>query len=331
VETLKPLISSNSSNTLKRNEITNGNQEPFPKNYLKCGIFLILAISMLLFTIIVCQYFALVCGGDSCNEKNGEKFLLIIAFTLVMAILKFIMNAIAGKLDEFVEVGVTKERRKKKTTIIFGYAMDLFYFFFYRSLFLEISRYEAFVPLAAFSLAFDGVLLTVRLSKRFYALHNEVLTNIPIFHKFFQVQLFESYQRDIVLQFFFRICAQFISLIGFTFGFVFVFYGWNRNFYEMPDMITRTNTEYNIPNVVVFITYLPISIIMELLHTYFLRRYSTHATGLDCFHEGVTYLKDKEVFSALFLMTIHIGQDVFLSRNKFNFCPDNFITKYLPY
>jgi len=133
--------------------------------------------------------------------------------------------------------------------------------------------------------------------------------------------MYDLHKSELALDLFFNTCARFISLFCYTLAFVFLFYGWNSNFFDFPDKIKMESTDYNLSNAVVFITYLPISLPFEVFAVIFSRKYYTRQTkGEDLFQVGVNYLKDNAIFLTLFLVTLHIGQDVFIARNRLNFC-----------
>jgi hypothetical protein len=60
---------------------------------------------------------------------------LIVGFTVLLMLLRTLMSLVADKLD--LEMGNKKFRPNR---FLFCYAMDLFYFFFYRSLFMNVSK-----------------------------------------------------------------------------------------------------------------------------------------------------------------------------------------------
>eukprot|EP01116_Phalansterium_solitarium_P017593 TRINITY_DN4379_c0_g1_i1.p3 TRINITY_DN4379_c0_g1~~TRINITY_DN4379_c0_g1_i1.p3 ORF type:complete len:255 (-),score=62.21 TRINITY_DN4379_c0_g1_i1:173-937(-) len=239
--------------------------------------------------------------------------LATVLFTVLMSLLKLVMQSLSESLDSVVNPDVLTFR------VLFLYVSDLFYFFFSRSLFMSVSSYEVFVPLRVASLIFEYCFARLKASKWWFVTVDKIVSAVkrrPC-GQFDEAKL-SRHRECMALDFFFSAAAEFISLFCFTAGFAFVHYGWNAAFYHFP--VAIYGETYGLSNAIIFITYFPSSMVLEIPQTILMRRFFTQLTGKDAFQMGVYYLKNNVMFINLLLVTVHVGQDVFIVRNLFNFC-----------
>jgi len=247
-------------------------------------------------------------------QYAGQFALLL--FTVITGVLRSLMGVLTDKLD--LEM---KNKKFRIIRVLFLYVMDMFYFFFYRSLFMNVSSYQVFVPIAFLSCLFQFINWPVKSSYRFFKILNLVVDTITRSKESSTTEEnYEIYKDEVAMDFFFYVVAEFVSLVTFTACFAFLFYAWNSNAYEFPPVIMEFNTTYNRPNAVIFISYLPITLFFEVIYVIFVRRYFRKLTGRDAFQLGSVYLQNNRVYFAFILVTLHVSQDVFIARNKFNFC-----------
>ncbi|KNC53967.1 uncharacterized protein AMSG_09615 [Thecamonas trahens ATCC 50062] len=280
-------------------------------SFVRTFLWMAALLVVILVTYAFCQVFTaffIELSRESLSATTQALF--VFAFSVPLLLFKTLTKFVVGKFDAVHEADI------KPVAL---YTMDLFFFVFQRNLFLEVESYAVILFVNVYDVLVDVVvygLLASRPSHRVQSWFASSVQSVPCLGTLVPRPVsYELFVQQSIMDFFFYVVAETMSLIAFGSYTVLLHYSHNAPGYRFSER-DGVGHDDELPR---FVAYMFITLGFSIISVLLIRYLHSRALNVTSFEVGALVLRAPRVRLALVLVAIHVLQDLYLAIFKLNF------------